>query len=218
MLGDAVFNSARLGAVSAVTVDVDESDATGGPVGGVPDATAVFTIDPASMSACVVTYVLVHVVDACGASVVTGHVTTGGAPVPENDASATLKAVNVVLPVLTTAYEKVIVRSAAVTVAGAAVFNNARLGTRGMMIVAVDGPETTGGPVGGVPDATAVFTTDPASMSACVIVYVLVHVVVACGASVVTGQLITAGVPEPEKDVSATLKAVSVVLPVLTTR
>ncbi|MFF3443359.1 hypothetical protein, partial [Streptosporangium sp. NPDC002721] len=80
-------------------------DATGGPVGGVPDATAVFTIDPASMSACVVTYVPVQVVVAWGASVVTGHVTTGGAPEPENDVSATLKAVNVVLPVLTTVYE-----------------------------------------------------------------------------------------------------------------
>ncbi|MFF3443350.1 hypothetical protein [Streptosporangium sp. NPDC002721] len=100
--GAAVFSNARLGAGTAVTVAVDESDATGGPVGGVPDATAVFTTVPASMSACVVTYVLVHVVDACGASVVTGHVTTGGAPDPENDVSTTLKAVNVALPVLTT--------------------------------------------------------------------------------------------------------------------
>ncbi|MFF3443351.1 hypothetical protein [Streptosporangium sp. NPDC002721] len=105
MLGAAVFNNARLGAVSAVTVDVDGLEATGGPVGGVPEATAVFTTVPASMSACVVTYVLVQVVDACGASVVTGHVTTGGVPVPENVVSVTLKAVNVVLPVLTTAYE-----------------------------------------------------------------------------------------------------------------
>ncbi|MFF3443365.1 hypothetical protein [Streptosporangium sp. NPDC002721] len=103
--GDAVFSNARLEAASAVTVAVDGSDATGGPVGGVPDATAVFTIEPASMSACVVTYVPVQVVEACGTSVVTGHVTTGGVPVPENDVSVTLKAVNVVFPVLTTAYE-----------------------------------------------------------------------------------------------------------------
>ncbi|MFF3443352.1 hypothetical protein [Streptosporangium sp. NPDC002721] len=101
---------------------------------------------------------------------------------------------------------------------GAAVFNNARLGATTIVTVDVDGSDATGGPVGGVPEATAVFTTEPESMSACVIVYVLVQVVVACGASVVTGQLITAGGPEPEKDVSATLKAVSVVLPVLTTR
>ncbi|MFF3443375.1 hypothetical protein [Streptosporangium sp. NPDC002721] len=101
-LGDAVFRSARPGAGAAVTVAVDESDATGGPVGGVPEATAVFTIEPASMSACVVTYVLVHVVEASGASVVTGQVTTGGAPVPENDVSVTPTLVNVALPVLTT--------------------------------------------------------------------------------------------------------------------
>ncbi|MFF3443353.1 hypothetical protein [Streptosporangium sp. NPDC002721] len=101
-LGAAVFSNARLGAGAAVTVVVEEADATGGPVGGVPDATAVFTIDPASMSACVVTYVLVQVVVASGASGVAGQVTTGGAPVPENDVSTTLTPVSVVLPVLTT--------------------------------------------------------------------------------------------------------------------
>ncbi|MFF3443382.1 hypothetical protein [Streptosporangium sp. NPDC002721] len=100
--GDAVFNNARPGAASAATVAVDGSDVTAGPTGGVPDATAVFTIEPASTSACVVTYVLVHVVVACGASVVTGQVTTGGTPVPENDVSATPTPVNVALPVLTT--------------------------------------------------------------------------------------------------------------------
>ncbi|MFF3443379.1 hypothetical protein [Streptosporangium sp. NPDC002721] len=104
-LGDAVFNKARPGTGAAVTVTVDGSDATAGPVGGVPDATAVFTITPASTSACVVTYVLVQVVEVCGASVATGHVTTGGAPDPENAVSATPTPVNVALPVLTTAYE-----------------------------------------------------------------------------------------------------------------
>ncbi|MFF3443372.1 hypothetical protein [Streptosporangium sp. NPDC002721] len=104
-LGEAVFSNARPGAGTAVTVAVDGSETTAGPVGGVPEATAVFTITPASMSACVVTYVLVHVVEACGASVATGHVTTGGAPDPENDVSATPTPVNVALPVLTTAYE-----------------------------------------------------------------------------------------------------------------
>ncbi|MFF3443384.1 hypothetical protein [Streptosporangium sp. NPDC002721] len=102
VLGEAVFNNARPGAASAVTVAVDAADATAGPTGGVPDATAVFTIDPTSMSACVVTYVLVHVVVACGASVVTGQVTTGGTPVPENAVSTTPTPVNVALPVLTT--------------------------------------------------------------------------------------------------------------------
>ncbi|MFF3443337.1 hypothetical protein [Streptosporangium sp. NPDC002721] len=101
-LGDAVFSNARPGAAVMVTVAVDAADVTAGPVGGVPEATAVFTIEPASMSACVVTYVLVHVVDACGASVVTGHVIADGVPVPENDVSTTLTPVNVVLPVLVT--------------------------------------------------------------------------------------------------------------------
>ncbi|MFF3443383.1 hypothetical protein [Streptosporangium sp. NPDC002721] len=101
-LGDAVFNNARLGTGSAVTVTVDGSEVIGGPVGGVPEATAVFTIEPASTSACVVTYVLVQVVEASGASVATGQVTTGGAPVPENAVSATPTPVNVALPVLTT--------------------------------------------------------------------------------------------------------------------
>ncbi|SNT64898.1 hypothetical protein SAMN05216276_114214, partial [Streptosporangium subroseum] len=72
----AVFSNARPGSGVAVTVAVDGEDVTAGPAGGVPEATAVFTINPASMSAWVVTYVLVHVVEACGASVVTGHVIT----------------------------------------------------------------------------------------------------------------------------------------------
>ncbi|SNT64893.1 hypothetical protein SAMN05216276_11429 [Streptosporangium subroseum] len=48
---------------------------------------------------------LVQVVEACGANVVTGHVTTPGVPVPENAVSAAPTPVNVALPVLTIAYE-----------------------------------------------------------------------------------------------------------------
>ncbi|MEU8385219.1 hypothetical protein, partial [Streptosporangium sp. NPDC048865] len=62
----------------SVTVAVDGADVTAGPVGGVPDAVAVFMIVPASTSACVVTYVLVHVVEAPGASVVTGDALVAG--------------------------------------------------------------------------------------------------------------------------------------------
>ncbi|SNT64894.1 hypothetical protein SAMN05216276_114210 [Streptosporangium subroseum] len=105
MDGTAAFSNARPGTSAAVTVAVAGADATGGPVGGVPEATAVFTIEPASMSAWVVTYVLVHVVIACGASVVTGQVITGGVPEPENAVSTTPTPVNVALPVLTTMYE-----------------------------------------------------------------------------------------------------------------
>ena len=85
-----------------MTVAVDGFDVTAGPVGGVPEAIAVSTTEPASMSACVTVYVPVHVVDAPGASVVTGHVITGGVPVPENAVSAALTPVNVALPVLVT--------------------------------------------------------------------------------------------------------------------
>jgi hypothetical protein len=46
-----------------------------GPDGGVPIAVPVFEMNPRFTSACVVVYVAVHVVDAPGASVVTGHVT-----------------------------------------------------------------------------------------------------------------------------------------------
>ncbi|SNT64889.1 hypothetical protein SAMN05216276_11425 [Streptosporangium subroseum] len=60
------------------------------------------------------------------------------------------------------------VRPAAVTVLGDAVFSNDRLGAEVMLTVAVDGSEVTAGPAGGVPEATAVFTTEPASTSACV--------------------------------------------------
>ncbi|MFF3443338.1 hypothetical protein [Streptosporangium sp. NPDC002721] len=102
VLGDAVFNRVRLGVAVMVTVAVDGADVTGGPVGGVPDTTAVFTIEPAFTSACVVTYVLVHVVDACGANVVTGHVIADGVPDPENAVLVTPTPVNVVLPVLVT--------------------------------------------------------------------------------------------------------------------
>ena len=63
------------------------------------------TTDPASMSAWVTMYVPVQVVDACGARVVTGHVTTGGVPEPENAVSVALTPVSVVFPVLVTAYE-----------------------------------------------------------------------------------------------------------------
>ncbi|MEO3814746.1 hypothetical protein ABGB17_37605 [Sphaerisporangium sp. B11E5] len=40
--------------------------------------------------------------DCCGSSVVTGHETTGGVPVPENEVSAAETPVSVAFPVLTT--------------------------------------------------------------------------------------------------------------------
>ncbi|MDH2430313.1 hypothetical protein [Sphaerisporangium sp. TRM90804] len=48
---------------------------------------------------------LVQVVDAWGGNVVTGHVTTGAGPEPENAVSVAPTPVRVVLPVLTSRYE-----------------------------------------------------------------------------------------------------------------
>ncbi|MFF3443348.1 hypothetical protein [Streptosporangium sp. NPDC002721] len=53
--GKAVFSSDSSGSGAAITVTVDGSEVTAGPTGGVPDAVAVFTIEPASTSACVTT-------------------------------------------------------------------------------------------------------------------------------------------------------------------
>ncbi|GAA3026254.1 hypothetical protein GCM10017559_60190 [Streptosporangium longisporum] len=82
--------------------------------------------------------------------------------------------------------------------------------------VAVEGSEVTAGPVGGVPVAVAVLTTVPASTSAWVMTRVPLQVVEACGARVVVGQVIAAGVFEP-LETSVILTPVRVVLPVLTT-
>ncbi|GAA3026292.1 hypothetical protein GCM10017559_60230 [Streptosporangium longisporum] len=53
--GNAVFSMAMAGAAMAVTVAVESSEVTAGPVGGVPVAVAVLTMLPALMSAWVVT-------------------------------------------------------------------------------------------------------------------------------------------------------------------
>jgi hypothetical protein len=74
---------------------------TAGPDGGSPLAVAVLAIAPASTSACVTTYVAVHVVAAFGASVLTGQV-TGDKPAC---GSVTPTECNVTLPVFETTYE-----------------------------------------------------------------------------------------------------------------
>jgi YbbR domain-containing protein len=159
----------------------------------------------------------VHVVDACGASVATGHVMTGGVPVPENAVSVALTPVRSVLPVLVTWKEYVTVWPADVTADGEAVFNTDSDGAAVAVTVAVDGFDVTAGPVGGVPDAVAVSMIEPPSTSACVTVYVPVQVVDAPGAKVVTGHVMTGGVPVPENAVSVAPTPVNVALPVLVT-
>ena len=71
----------------------------------------------------------------------------------------------------------------------------------------------TAAPVGGVPDTVAVFTTEPASTSDCVTVYVAEHVVDPPGTKLVTGH-VTADNPG---NGSATVIAVRVTLPVFNT-
>ena len=74
---------------------------TAGPVGGVPDAVAVFTIEPAFMLANVTVYDAVHVVDTEGANVDTGQLTTD----KPGSGSVTATDVKVTLPLLVTKNE-----------------------------------------------------------------------------------------------------------------
>ena len=85
------------GPLGAVTV-AEPVSVTGGPLGGVPVAVAVFAIDPASMSACVAVYDAVQVVDADGANVDAGQLTADR----PGSGSVTATEVNVTLPVLVT--------------------------------------------------------------------------------------------------------------------
>src|SRR5689334_23119107 len=93
----------------------------------------------------------------------------------------------------------------------------------GIVKTAVDGFDVVGpgfwfDAVGGcVPFAVAVFVTEPAFASACVVVYVAVHVSVAPGASEEPGQEIADSVPVPVNAVSLIVTLLRVVLPVLVT-
>ena len=96
----------NFGPAGTVTTALDGFELVGVVVpGAVPVATAVLVTEPASTSACVTTYVAVHVVDSAGARVVAGQLIGDNVPVPENDASATLMLLIVTLPVLVTRNE-----------------------------------------------------------------------------------------------------------------
>ena len=69
--------------------------------------------------------------------------------------------------------------------------------------VADDGGDSAAPPLAMVPVATAVLVTEPASMSACVTVYVAVQSDAAPGASGPAGQVAIGGVPVPENAVSS---------------
>ena len=191
-------------------MDVDELfDITAGPGGGVPDAVAVFAIAPEFTSACVIVRVAVQVVDAAGVSVVEGHEMLDK-PV---SGSVMLTVVKVTLPVLVTRNENVCTSPndapvGAVSAVKATDFAKDNAFTWVIGVVVDDPGDVTAGPVGGVPDAVAVFVTDPIFTSDCVMVRVAVHVVDAPGASVVDGQLIAdkpASGSDTDTDVRVTL-------------
>ncbi len=94
-----------------------------------------------------------------------------------------------------------------------AVLSMVRLGVAASGVLVVSGGDVTAGPVGGVPVAVALLFTVPALISAWVIVCVPVQVVLAPGASVVTGQMAAAS-----RLASLIAIPVSVTLPVLVTR
>ena len=107
--------------------------------------------EPEFTSACVIVYVAVHVVDAPGWSVVTGHVT---APTL---ASVMPTLVRVCAPVFVTRNEYAIVspvstRPFALTSTGAAAVLSRKIARIvDVGVVVVDGVELATGPVGGVP-------------------------------------------------------------------
>ena len=179
------------------------------PPGGVPVTVAVLTTRPASMSAWVTVWVPVHVVDAPGGErrlragdagrCWVGHGDAGDGHVADvGDAER--------------------VRDRLRRPAGlAVVVDDLTIDSAGfctpVIVTWFDGTGGIGVPPGGVPTTVAVLTTDPASTSACVTVWVAVHVVDAPGASVVDGHD-DAG----RCSASVTAMPVIVTLPVLVTR
>ena len=126
-------------------------------------------------------YVAVQVVDAFGASVVTGQVT-----VPTKR-SLTLTACSVTLPVLATRNVYGIVEPAVLPVAVPACLSTASAGAEAIGSVTMS-VAVTAAPLGGFAEAVAELTTLPASTSGCVSRYAAVQVVEAPGASCVAGH------------------------------
>ena len=91
------------------------------------------------------------------------------------------------------------------------VFTTVNAGAEVIVVVTVDGLLVTGEPIGGVPVAVAVLTTEPASTSAWVIVWVAVSVTVTVGLNVLIG------LPATDAFASPTVTLVSVTLPVFLT-
>ena len=195
--GDTDFSNVILGAALIVTVASSVS-VTADPVGGVPDAVAVLSTAPWSASACVTVYVAVHFADSPGANAnaswapvplftvlpdAYSHDTHAkSVPVPENVVSTTFTPCNDTFPSLLIRKEYVTDAPACDTESGDTDFAKAILGAAAIVTVASSVSVTTD-PVGGVPDTVAMLSTELRSTSACVTVYVAVHVTDSPGAN-----------------------------------
>src|SRR5690349_20593022 len=156
-----------------------------------------------------------------GASVVVGQVTVTAGPAGDTSWSATVRPCSVTCPELCTVKVKVISSptparwSLLASLVIDADLTRVSPGVSGVGVVVVDGGVTTGGPVGGVPDAVAELSTDPASTSAWVTTYTLeVHTRVAPGASTVAGQVTLTSGPAGATSWSSTATLWRVTLPV----
>ncbi|GAB2588485.1 hypothetical protein GCM10009593_29360 [Microlunatus antarcticus] len=220
-----VFVSVGVPAVLVrVSVDVVEVgvaveaafEVTVAPAGFRPAAVAVLLTAPASTSAWVITYgaVVEQVVLAPGASVPATQV------VAPTFASAMATPVTVTAPVLVTPNEKVSVSPASTrplvlaSTGVPAVLVRARVATVEVGVVVLEAFEVTVAPPGFRAAAVAVLFTAPAFTSAWVITYgaVVVQLVLAPGASVVAGHVVTPTLA------SVMASPVRVTAPVLVTR
>ncbi len=154
----------RWSVVGVVTVSGGE--VTSGPVGGVPVTVAVLTTEPLFASAWVIVYVAVQTRVWPGSSGVAGQVTTA------TSASSTVTPVSVTAPVLVTVNVYGMVspastRPSASTSSGVpAALSTVRVAMVEVGVLVLSGSDSAAGPVGGVPDAVAVLSTDPLLTSA----------------------------------------------------
>ena len=199
-----------------IGVAVDELfDVTAGPVGGLPDAVAVFATTPAFTSLWVMVRVAVHVVDPVGIKMINEQLMVDR----PGSGSVTLTAVSVTFPVFTKANENVCMSpndapAGAVSVVNATDLVSVSVFACPMGVDVDEVFDVTVGPKGGVAFAVAVLLIVPAFTSAWVMVRVAVHVVDSPGAKVVDGQLMA----DKPGSGSLIVIVVRVTLPVLVTR
>jgi hypothetical protein len=221
LVGAADLATVNPGAAAAVKDTVEGGEVVVAPAGVLPDAVAVFDTDPASISAWVTVYVAVQVTVAFGASdaAPAGQVTADNVPVPVNAPSFTVTVCIVTFPVFFTAKLYVTLCPAADTDTGNTDLVTVNAGLAVAVRTTVDGGELVVTPAGVLPDAVAVFDTDPASRLAWVTVYVAVHVTLAAGAidAAPAGHDTADNDPDPENAPSTTVTPCTVTFPVFFT-